>query len=484
MPILVVNAGSTKTAAVAFADDDPRRVAETTLADPDDLRGFVDRIGGPSAVAAVGHRVVHGGAEFADAVRVTADVKNVISRFAPLAPLHNPPALRLIEVAEALLPGVPQIAAFDTAYFAALPPEAHVEPVPYEWYADWGVRRFGFHGISHRSVAERTPARRLISCHLGGGCSVTAIRDGKPLATTMGFTPEAGVMMGSRPGSLDPGLMLYLLRQRGLTADQLDDAFAHSLRVDGRVGRVGRLPAGGRGRGVRERAGEAGAGAIRPVGRDGGRRHGGGAGGRRGVGVHGRHRRARGRVPGQRVRPAGVPRRRPGRGQERSRDGGRGRVGRRGGVPRRRSGDGEEEAIAASCRAARRGDGFGGRRHTRSLGRSTTTTTTGVERDVTDYLALYPYGHRDVPVYDAACRRVRTDMVPSTLEQVLHPKETDPPVANSVYADDIVFFVNAFKVLTVGVTTRTAEPPPAARVGRRIVGNSEKISSPRPLSRL
>src|SRR5262249_6604732 len=142
---------------------------------------------------------------------------------------------------EAALPGVPQVAVFDTAFFAHLPPRAYVYPLPYEWYTAWGVRRFGFHGISHAYCARRAAELlgrepvpiRLVTCHLGNGCSATAVQGGQAVATTMGFTPLEGLMMGSRSGSVDPGILLYVQRQRGLTADQLDEAFNHQSGLRG-----------------------------------------------------------------------------------------------------------------------------------------------------------------------------------------------------------------------------------------------------------
>lgn len=185
---------------------------------------------GAAAIRVIGHRVVHGGAEFRRATRLDAEVKAAIGRLGTLAPLHNPPALRGIEAMERALPGVPQVAVFDTAFFASLPPRAYLYPVPEEWHRKWGIRRFGFHGLSHAWCAGRSaellPVRksplRLISCHLGGGCSAAAIRDGEAVATTMGFSPLEGLMMATRSGSIDPGILLHLLRQPGVDLATLD----------------------------------------------------------------------------------------------------------------------------------------------------------------------------------------------------------------------------------------------------------------------
>jgi acetate kinase len=183
-----------------------------------------------AGVAAVGHRVVHGGPDYAAGVLVDAAVKRRIGELSELAPLHNPVALTVIEAAEAAWPGVPQVAAFDTAFHATLPPEARTYPLPRAWTERWGLRRYGFHGLSHAYCALRaaemlgrpSAGLRLVICHLGNGCSVTAVRDGKSVDTSMGFTPLEGVMMGTRSGSVDPGLLLYVLRQKGVTPDELD----------------------------------------------------------------------------------------------------------------------------------------------------------------------------------------------------------------------------------------------------------------------
>ena len=190
---------------------------------------------GASGVSSVGHRVVHGGTEFRESVLIDDNVKKALARLADLAPLHNPPAIEAIVATEAALPGVPQVAVFDTAFYALLPRKSFIYPLPYEWYTDWGIRRFGFHGISHsycvsraaELLGRRLEDLRIVSCHLGNGCSATAIRYGIPISTTMGFTPMDGLMMGSRPGSLDPGILLYLQQQKGFSASQIEQALNH-----------------------------------------------------------------------------------------------------------------------------------------------------------------------------------------------------------------------------------------------------------------
>lgn len=182
-----------------------------------------------SEINAVGHRVVHGGQEYSQSTRITAEVKDAIRRLIPLAPAHNPANLEGIEALEQILGAVPQVAAFDTAFHSTLSPEAAAYPGPYEWLKR-GIRRYGFHGISHQYVAQRAAALmgrsledlKLITCHLGNGCSLTAVRSGTSIDTTMGFTPLDGLMMGSRSGSVDPGILIHLLREENCTADQLD----------------------------------------------------------------------------------------------------------------------------------------------------------------------------------------------------------------------------------------------------------------------
>jgi acetate kinase len=172
-------------------------------------------------VDAVAHRVVHGGTRFREPVAIDDAVRAEIEALVPLAPLHNAPALRAIDDAQRALPRVPHIAVFDTAFHATIPGEAAVYALPERW-REWGVRRFGFHGLSVQWCAERVGAARLVVCHLGGGSSITAVLDGRSVDTTMGFSPLEGVPMTTRSGSVDPGALLYLLRERGLDPDALE----------------------------------------------------------------------------------------------------------------------------------------------------------------------------------------------------------------------------------------------------------------------
>jgi acetate kinase len=192
---------------------------------------------GPSAplrvfgeLQAVGHRVVHGGERYTAAVRITPEVKRVIGDLAELAPLHNPASLDGITAVEQVLPTVPQVAAFDTAFHATLSEAARTYPVPQKWTREWGMRRYGFHGLSHSYCAGRAAEivsrrnLRLIIAHLGNGASVSAVRNGLCVDTSMGFTPLEGLMMGTRSGTVDPGMLVYLLRHKGLDVNELDHA--------------------------------------------------------------------------------------------------------------------------------------------------------------------------------------------------------------------------------------------------------------------
>jgi acetate kinase len=188
---------------------------------------------GGGGVDAVGHRVVHGGTRFTGPALIDGDVRAAIESRAPLAPLHTRAALEGIDAASAALPGLPQVACFDTAFHHTLPPEAATYALPREWTERFGLRRFGFHGLNVAWCAERAAAllgragcRRLVVCHLGSGCSVSAVRDGRSVDTTMGFTPLEGVPMATRSGSVDPGLLAHLLAG-GIGPAELEDGLNH-----------------------------------------------------------------------------------------------------------------------------------------------------------------------------------------------------------------------------------------------------------------
>jgi acetate kinase len=184
-------------------------------------------VDGYEPAEAVGHRVVHGGDRFVEPTLIDDDVVAGIDALSPLAPLHNVPALAAIREARAALPDVPHVAVFDTAFHASIPEEASTYAVPRRWREDWGVRRYGFHGIAVGWVASQVHVARLVVCHLGGGASVTAVRDGRSVDTTMGFSPLEGVPMATRSGSVDPAIAFYLVREHGLSLEDVDRELEH-----------------------------------------------------------------------------------------------------------------------------------------------------------------------------------------------------------------------------------------------------------------
>lgn len=225
MRVLVVNAGSSslKLAVVGPGDE---AVAEPGA--EEDAVAFASRAG---PVDAVGHRVVHGGPRYRSAVVVDAAVRRDLGELADLAPLHQPAALRGIDALAEALPGVPAVACFDTAFHATLPPAAATYALPETWRERYGVRRYGFHGLAHAWAARRGPQLvgrqpaevRSVVCHLGSGASCCAVRGGASVDTTMGFTPLEGLVMATRSGSIDPGLLLWLLRRTAIDAAALQE---------------------------------------------------------------------------------------------------------------------------------------------------------------------------------------------------------------------------------------------------------------------
>ncbi len=182
-------------------------------------------------IAAAGHRVAHGGEYFQDSAIVTPTVKQHIESCIELAPLHNPPALKGILSIERLLPSIQQVAVFDTSFHQTMAPESYLYAIPYKYYEEMNVRRYGFHGTSHKFVAEKAckmtgldfETAKIITCHIGNGASVTAIKDGKSIDTSMGFTPVDGLMMGTRCGTVDPGALLYIMEKEGISAAKMTD---------------------------------------------------------------------------------------------------------------------------------------------------------------------------------------------------------------------------------------------------------------------
>jgi len=197
----------------------------STLMDPD-----IGVLKNRGEIAAVGHRTVHGGEAFAGSVRIDDRVIEAIKACAVFAPLHNPHNLAGIEVCKRLLPDVPQVAVFDTAFHQTMSPSSYLYALPYSLYQELGVRRYGFHGTSHLYVARRAAEElgrsieelKIVTCHLGNGASVTAVKGGKSLDTSMGFTPLEGLVMGTRCGDIDPALVLYVMRAKGLSPEEMD----------------------------------------------------------------------------------------------------------------------------------------------------------------------------------------------------------------------------------------------------------------------
>ncbi len=192
-------------------------------------------------IDAVGHRVVHGGEKFAASVLITDEVMAAIEECNPLAPLHNPANIIGIQACRKLMPSTPMVAVFDTAFHQTMPPQAYMYALPYAWYEEDKVRRYGFHGTSHKYVAGRAAAMlgkkpeevKLISCHLGNGSSITAVDGGKSVDTSMGFTPLAGVPMGTRSGDLDAGILQYEMNKRGMGIDEMLNALNKKSGVEG-----------------------------------------------------------------------------------------------------------------------------------------------------------------------------------------------------------------------------------------------------------
>ncbi len=186
-------------------------------------------MGNINEISAIGHRVVHGGEKASASVLIDSEVEDVIRECFDLAPLHNPPNMRGIEACKKILPDVPQVAVFDTAFHRTIPEEAYLYAVPYRLYKEYSIRRYGFHGTSHRYVAHRAaqimgqPLEELnmITCHLGNGCSITAIKSGESMDTSMGFTPLEGLIMGTRSGDIDPAIVFYLMDHMGLTGSDV-----------------------------------------------------------------------------------------------------------------------------------------------------------------------------------------------------------------------------------------------------------------------
>jgi acetate kinase len=234
MRVLVVNAGSSSVK-LRLLDAADVLVAE---ADIDAPRAEVDEaairewVASAGPVDAVGHRIVHGGERFRSAVRIDDDVVGELRALTDLAPLHQPKSLAALDAVRGALPRTPAVACFDTAFHATMPPEAATYAVPRAWRERWGARRYGFHGLSHAYAARRAVEMapgvgRLVTCHLGAGASLCAVHDGRSVDTTMGFTPLEGLVMATRSGSVDPGLLLWLLEREQISVAEAAAALEH-----------------------------------------------------------------------------------------------------------------------------------------------------------------------------------------------------------------------------------------------------------------
>jgi acetate kinase len=231
--VLVVNAGSSSLK-LRLLDADDTVAGEADIdaprseVDDDALRAWIERAG---IVDAIGHRIVHGGERFRAAVRIDDDVVRELRSLTDLAPLHQPKSLAALDAVADALPEAPAVACFDTAFHATLAPEATTYAVPRAWRERWGVRRYGFHGLSHayasRRAAEMNGAARVVTAHLGAGASLAAVRNGRSVDTTMGFTPLEGLVMATRSGSVDPGLLLWLLEREALSVAEMAEALEH-----------------------------------------------------------------------------------------------------------------------------------------------------------------------------------------------------------------------------------------------------------------
>jgi acetate kinase len=232
MRVLVVNAGSSSLKLRLLGADD-ELLGTRDLAPDDDVGPALDALGEADAA---GHRVVHGGERFSAPAVIDDEVAAALEELTALAPLHQPKSLAALEAVRAARPGLPEVACFDTAFHAGLPAAASTYALPAAWRERWPLRRYGFHGLSHAWASRRAGAGRVVTCHLGAGASLAAVRDGRCVDTTMGFTPLEGLVMATRSGSVDPGLLLWLLERTGMTERELAEALEHESGLKGLAG--------------------------------------------------------------------------------------------------------------------------------------------------------------------------------------------------------------------------------------------------------
>ncbi len=246
MDVLVVNVGSSTVKLHVVAPDGSRR-RSTELDGAADLDELDRAIAALGAVDAVGHRIVQGGPHHVGPERVTDELLDDLDTVAELAPLHDPPAIDMVRRVRRARPELEAVVCFDTAFHATLPPSAYLYAVPREWTETWGIRRYGFHGLSHRYAAHRAAdllgrqvrELKVVTCHLGSGASLAAVDGGRCIDTTMGFTPVAGLVMATRSGDVDPGALLWLQQRAGLTAAEVEDALLHRSGLAGLCGGSG-----------------------------------------------------------------------------------------------------------------------------------------------------------------------------------------------------------------------------------------------------
>ena len=220
--------GCEKVVNVVPMNDHKDAIAQVLAAIQDPENGVVSDM---SEIGAVGHRVVHAGEMYSDSVLITESVMDALEQCVELAPLHNPPNILGIRACQALMPDTPMVAVFDTAFHQTMPPQSYLYALPYEYYTKYKIRRYGFHGTSHKYVSQRAAAMlnvniedlKLITCHLGNGASVTAIKHGKVIDTSMGFTPLEGLVMGTRSGDIDPAIVDYIRDKENLTPEQVNN---------------------------------------------------------------------------------------------------------------------------------------------------------------------------------------------------------------------------------------------------------------------
>ena len=252
MSILVLNSGSTSLKYKLFSKDSLRVLKSGNFQDlhkqSDHFLAFksiVGQIKGLPKIKMVGHRVVHGGNKFLKPTVINDKDFKALSKFDHLAPLHNPTQLKVLQLARKLLPNISHVAVFDTSFFATLPEKAKIYAIPWKYYKKHGIQKFGFHGISHKYIAQQAAQKlkrnlnsiNLITCHLGGGCSIAAIKKGRAIDTSMGFTPMSGLIMMSRSGDLDPALIFHLNHDFNLSNDEIYNLLNFESGIKGLFGK-------------------------------------------------------------------------------------------------------------------------------------------------------------------------------------------------------------------------------------------------------